>query len=66
MSGKRDLITTCFEKKTDCNRYFNGNCQLLNNTIFGKPCPFYRSVEDEKAESKAEIPTAEEPPRNDE
>lgn len=51
MSGKRKIITTCFEKKTDCNRYFEGNCELLLNTVFKKPCPFYKSVYEEMEEA---------------
>lgn len=49
MSKKRPpLIITCFEKKTDCNRYNDGNCTILTNTVFRKPCPFYKSVNEEK------------------
>lgn len=63
MSKRPPLVVTCFEKKTDCNRYLNGNCTILINTVFHKPCPFYKSVNEENS---TEIPTAEEPPRNDE
>ena len=48
MKGNNCKIITCFEKRTDCNGYYEGNCSLLTNTVFRKPCPFYKSVNEEK------------------
>ena len=36
-----NYVTTCFENKVDCDHYQDGQCALLRNTIFRKPCPFY-------------------------
>lgn len=44
-------ITTCFENKVDCVQYRDGECILLTNTIFRKPCPFYY-VKQETLEQK--------------
>lgn len=41
MSEKEISITTCFENKFDCVQYRDGECILLINTVFRKPCPFY-------------------------
>ena len=40
----------CKHEKTDCNlRSEDGSCDLLLDTDFDKPCPFYKSVSEQAA-----------------
>ena len=35
----------CEQERYDCNRIFKGNCMLLTDAHFNKPCPFYKKNE---------------------
>ena len=40
----------CRDEREDCNRrQEDGSCELLLDTDFNKPCPFYKSVNEQAA-----------------
>ena len=41
----------CRDEREDCNRRReDGSCELLTDTAFSKPCPFYKSVDEREAD----------------
>ena len=54
-------VTKCLQNKTDCfalsdNKKVTwmekGNCMILDNTAFNKPCPFYKAMKEYEADLK--------------
>ena len=41
----------CRDERGNCNRrQEDGSCELLTDTRFNKPCPFYKSVNEQEAD----------------
>lgn len=36
------MAPPCSQGRTNCFAYSKGSCAALNNTVFGKKCPFYK------------------------
>ena len=45
--------TKCEDERTDCFAYRDGNCRILDNGLFKKSCPFYKSEIDFEADRVA-------------